>query len=207
MTSAPYTEMSLTEFAKVVFAMSDFANRRAAIDMNLAHLAGAKAQGRVSTVTRRELGATTGRANQLAAFAGLHLHVVHRGTDRDAAQWQRIAGLDRRVFTADDRRTCLETFGRENVTALAIGIFDQCNVRAAVRIVLEPLDNAGNAVLVALEINKAIKLLVPAALVTHRDMAIVVSPTRTGLRFDQRGVRLAFVQARRLDSNLESASG
>ena len=80
-------------------------------------------------------------------------------------------------------------------------------MRAAVRIVLEPLDNARNPVLVALEIDNAVALLVTAATMPHRDAAIVVAATLRRLLVDECGVRLALVQAISLDLDDEAASG
>ena len=69
-------------------------------------------------------------------------------------------------------------------------------MRGAVRVVFEALDPAGDAVLVALEIDQAIVLLVTAPAVPRRDPTVVVAPARAVLSFDQRPVRLAFVQIR-----------
>jgi hypothetical protein len=49
-------------------------------------------------------------------------------------------------------------------------------VRAAVRVVLDALDRAGNAVLVALEVDDAVALLVTATLMTRGDATVVVAP-------------------------------
>jgi hypothetical protein len=67
-------------------------------------------------------------------------------------------------------------------------------VRRAVRIVLEPLDLARNAVLVPLEVDDAVIALVPAALVPRRDAALVVAAAALLVRLEQRLVRIALVQ-------------
>ena len=86
--------------------------------------------------------------------------------------------------------------GRDDVTALAVGVAQQRDVRAAVRIVFETLDLGRDAVLVALEVDHAIVLLVTAALMAHGDVAVVVAAGVLGLALDQRVVRPALVQIR-----------
>ena len=65
--------------------------------------------------------------------------------------------------------------GRDDVAALAVGVAEQRDVGAAVRVVLEPLDLGRNAVLVALEVDQAVVLLVAAALMARGDAAVVVA--------------------------------
>ncbi len=101
--------------------------------------------------------------------------------------------------------TC-NTFRCQNVASLAICILDQRDVRAAVWIVFETLNNSRNPVLIALEIDDAVTLLVTTAMMTNRDSTSVVTTTRLRLLIDQRTMGLAFVQARRLDRYLKSAS-
>ena len=64
---------------------------------------------------------------------------------------------------------------RDHVAALAVGVEQQREVRAAVRVVLEALDLGRDAVLVAAEIDDAVVVLVAAALVAHGDAAVVVA--------------------------------
>jgi ribosomal protein L4 len=66
--------------------------------------------------------------------------------------------------------------------------------RGAVGIVLDALDPAGHAFLVALEVDDAVVLLVPAATVAHGDAPEVVAATGLGLDFGQRRVGVALVQ-------------
>ena len=56
-----------------------------------------------------ELDRGAGAAAELAARAGLQLDVVHRGTDRDVAQRQRVAGTDLRALAALQHVADLET--------------------------------------------------------------------------------------------------
>jgi hypothetical protein len=101
----------------------------------------------------------------LRTLARNHLDTVDGGTDRDVANRQRVAHLDRRLRTTGHLLADDQPFRRDDVTPLTIGITEQGNVRGPVRIVLEALDLGGNPILVALEVDQAIVLLVAAALV------------------------------------------
>src|SRR5262249_13204021 len=90
--------------------------------------------------------------------------------------------------------------------ALAVDVAQQRDVRGAVRVVLDALDAAGDAFLVALEVDDAVVLLGAAALVPRGDAAVVVAAAGLALRLDQRGIRCALVQPRRRDANHRAAS-
>ena len=103
-----------------------------------------------------KLAEAAGAARHLAALAGLQFDVVHDRADRDVAQLHGVARLDRRIRARADFVAGLHALGGEDVAALAIGILDQRDVAGAVRIVLETLDHALDAVLVALEVDDAV---------------------------------------------------
>jgi hypothetical protein len=48
---------------------------------------------------------------------------MNNRANRNIPNWQRAAHLDRRVDTGAHFITCLQTFGSDNVTTLAIGVF------------------------------------------------------------------------------------
>src|SRR5262245_20185212 len=96
--------------------------------------------------------------------------------DRDVSERQRVAGLDRRIGTRHELRARGNTLRRDDVAPLAVGVAQERQKRAAIGIVLEALHLCGYPVLVALEVDLSVELLVPAALVAHRDLAIDVAP-------------------------------
>src|ERR1700722_14643484 len=159
----PTYRAGLAEDAQVVLVIAHLADRGAAIDMHFAHLAGLQAQAGIHAFARRELRGSAGAARHLAALADFQFDVVYRAADRNMAQRHRVARLDRRIGAGADFIAGLDALRRENVAALAVLIQDQRQMRRAVRIVLETLDDAGNAVLVAFEIDQAVALLVSAA--------------------------------------------
>ncbi len=69
-------------------------------------------------------------------------------------------------------------------------------MRAAVRVVFQPLHFGHDAVLVAAEIYHAIVLLVAAALMAGGDMAAVIAPASFRFPLHQRRIRRALVQLR-----------
>src|SRR6185437_744485 len=194
--AAPAHGACLADRTQAVLFVADFADRRAAIDVHLANFAGAKAHLRIHAFARQQLHAGAGRTRHLRALARLHLDAVDRRADRNVAQRQRVARLDRRLGARQQLRSLGDATRRDDVAALAVGIQQQRDVGAAVGIVFEPLDLRRDAVLVALEIDDPVMLLVAATLVAHRDVAVVVASRAALLAFDERRHRRALVQAR-----------
>src|SRR3989304_6346773 len=121
---------------------------------------------------------------------------MYRGADRDIAQRQGIARLNRRSRTAHQARAGRDSLGGDDVTALAVGVAQQSQVGAAVRIVFQALDRGRDTILVALEIHHAVMLLVAAPHMAGSDMAIIIAARGPGLFFQQRRDWLALVQIR-----------
>jgi hypothetical protein len=115
------------------------------------------------------------------------------------AQLHGVASLDRRVGARAHFVARGHALGREDVAALAVGVFDERDVAGAVRVVLDPLDGTGDAVLVALEVDDAVLLARAAADMTRGDAAETVAGASLVLVTRQRGVRIALVQVRAVD--------
>src|SRR6185437_2531017 len=173
----------LAELLEAVFRIADLADGGAAFNRNLAHFARTQAQRGVTGFTRDQLRGRTGAARELRALARLHLDAMHRGADRHVAQRQRVAVLDRCIGAGHQLHADLDALGRDDVAALAVNVEQQRNVRGAIGIVLDPLDAAGHAFLVALEVDDAVLLLVPAATMAHGDAPEVVASTGLVLDF------------------------
>src|SRR5690606_39068215 len=80
-------------------------------------------------------------------------------------------------------------------------------MRAAVRVVLEPLDTAGDAVLVAPEVDEPIVPPVTAAAVPGRDPPLIVAAAGLRQRHEKRLVRWPLVQRIVDDAHRETLSG
>src|SRR6185312_6958794 len=171
---------------------------------NLAHFARFQTQAGVHTLARRELSRAAGAAGQLAALADLQLDVVHDAAHRNMPQRQCIARLDRRVGAGTDFIARLHPLGCEDVAALTVLVQHQGQMRRAVGVVFQTLHDAGNAVLVALEIDQPVALLVAAADVPRGlPPGMIARPGAILLR-GQRLERAALVQVRAVDFDDEA---
>src|SRR5262249_3708208 len=146
-----------------------------AVDVHFARLAGLHAQVGVDALARGVRNGAAGAARELAALAGLQLDVVDDRADRHMTQRHRVAGLDRRIGAGAHFIAGLQALRRDDVATLAIRVLDERDVGRAVRIVLEALHGAGDAVLVALEVDDAVLLRRAAALVARGDAAEAVA--------------------------------
>src|SRR5262245_30825628 len=200
----PALGAGLAVHAQVVLVVRHFADGGAAIDVHLAALARLQAQQRVDAFAGREAGRGAGAAHHLAALAGLELDVVHDGADRDVAKLHAVAGLDRRIRARGHFVTGLHALGREDVPALAVGVLHQRDVAGAVRIVLDALDHALDAVLVATEVDDAVLLRMPAALVARGDAADVVAARVLLLLLGERLERATLPQVRLVELDAEA---
>src|SRR5690554_4030794 len=112
-----------------------------------------------------------------------------------------------RVDAGTHRITRLNTFGSDNVTEFAISLLQQCNVRRAVRIILQAFDNRRNTIFSPLKIDNTVVLLMTTTNVTSSNAASIVTATRLTLSFYQRLVRTTFVQIRVVKFYNVTASG
>src|SRR5581483_5772 len=192
--AAPAHGARLADLAQVMLLVAHFADGRAAVYVNLADFPGAQPQLGVGSFARKELHRRASGAGELRAAPGLHFDTVDRGADRDVSQRKRVADLYRGIGAALQLLSHAEAFGRDDVTAFAVRIAEQGDVRAAVRIVFQPFHARGDSVLVAPEIDEPVKALVPAALVPGGDVAVTVAAGLADLFFDQRLHRPAFPQ-------------
>src|SRR5690606_22953346 len=138
--AAPAARAGLAELLEAVFGVARLADRRTTFGRHPTHLARTQAQRGVALLTRNELRGSTRSARDLRALAGLHLDAVHGRADRDVAQRQRVADLDRRLAAGHELVAVLRALGRDDVAALAVRVTQQGNVRGPIRIVLDPLD-------------------------------------------------------------------
>src|SRR5207245_10667074 len=114
-------------------------------------------------------------ARHLAALSWLQLDVVDKRARRNVLERERVARLDVRRRTGLDSRPDLEPRRREDVRLRAVGVVQERDARASVRVVLDRGDLRGHSVLRPLEIDHAVTALVPAALVARGGAAVVVA--------------------------------
>src|SRR5205807_144151 len=153
----------------LVLDVSDLSDGRVTLDVDLAHLAGRKPHLRVTSLLGHELRGGAGRTDELTAATPLQLEVVDRGAERDALQWQSVAGDDVRGRSRDHLRSDLETVGREDVALLPVHVVKERDPGGTVRVVLDRRDARGHSHLVAAEVDDALEPLVTAAHVPRGD--------------------------------------
>jgi len=171
----PSGAAGFAEVDQAVILIADDADGGTAVVEELADLAGAQSQRCVSSFKAQDLRAAAGASGQLSAFARNQLDAVDEGSFRNALQLHRVADLDVLSRSADDLGAAGQFLRAENVSLLAVGVVDQSDVGAAVRIVFDAGDRADDAVLVALEVDDAVLLLVASALMAGGDAAVVVA--------------------------------
>ena len=170
--------------------VTDLADRGLAANVNASQLARGHADHGVVAFLGQQLRGGAGRADELAAAAERQLDVVNRRTDRDVSERQRVADAHRRLLSTLDRVADLESEWREDIALLAVLVVNECDAGAAVRVVFDGRDLAGDAVLVALEVDLPVELAIAAALVAHRDAPLVVASGVRGQRLEQCLLRL-----------------
>jgi hypothetical protein len=118
---------------------------------------------------------------------------VDEEAERDRLQLEAVARTRLRTFAGHDRLADLQLARRDDVALLAVSVEEQRDAGRAVRVVLDGVDDGGDAVLVALEVDETEAALVPAAVVARRDVAVRVA--RAGLpdAREQRTLGRAFV--------------
>ena len=157
-----------------VVDVADLADGGHAADRDVPQFAGGQADQRERALLRHKLRHDAGRPRELRALAGVQFHVVDKGTDRDAAERERVAGLDVGFFAAHDGVADLEAVGRDDISLFAVLILDERDMRGAVRVVFQGQNLRGHIDLVALKIDDAVFAAVLAAAVADGDPAGVV---------------------------------
>ena len=102
---------------------------------------------------------------------------MNHGSNGNKFQRQAIAWLNIDIVVSSNHRVPhLQSVRRQNIAPFAIGITQQCNPRRPIRIVFNGLDFGRDIFLVALEIDQAIKTLMPATAMIRGNSAGVVAP-------------------------------
>ena len=163
----------------LVIRIAYLADRRQALDKHLAGLSGRQLQQRVFAFLGNQLSLRTGRTRHLRALARPQLDGMHRRARRNVLQRQRVAHQDVRIGTGGHRRANLQANRLQDVALLAIRVVHQRDAGRTVRIVLNGRHTSRNSVLVALEVDQAKLLLVPAAVMADGQVARIAASART----------------------------
>ena len=88
----------LTDLYVLMVNIADLADSGHAVYADIAQLAGRQAEKSHAVFLSHKLSHVAGCTSQLSALAGIQLHIVEEGTNRNIVQRQSIAGLDIRGF-------------------------------------------------------------------------------------------------------------
>src|SRR6476620_7539178 len=180
----------LAEVLVLVVEVADLADGGHALHRDAPHLARRQPDGGELAFLGQQLGRDAGGADDLATLAGHQLDVVDRRAERDVGQRQCVADARLGLRTGDDDVTDLEAVRQQHVALLAVAVVEQPDARRPVGVVLARGQPRGDAQLVALEVDLAVVLLLPAAAMANGQPTRVVAPGAAGLRLEQGLVRL-----------------
>src|ERR1035437_1772597 len=185
----PAVAAGLPDRDVLVLEVSDLADRGIAVDEDLPELAGRDAEEGVVSFLRHQLRAGPCRAGELRALDGLELDRMDDRADRDRPERQGVPRDDVGREPRDDDLADLEAVRRDDVPLLAVRVDQQGDAGRAVRVVLDRRDPRRDPMLLALEVDVAETLLVPAAAPPGRELAGVLPPARPGLAAGERLLR------------------
>src|SRR5690625_602936 len=148
--------------------------------MNTTYLTRAQTHLGIGAIARQKHCTGPCRAGNLCPLARHHFNAVDGSANRDIANWQCIPGTDGCILTRHQGSTHLQTTGCNNITTLAIGVAQQGNMCAAVRIVFQTLYASGDTIFGASKINNTIVLFMPATTMTYGNTSMMVT---TGAAF------------------------
>src|SRR5258705_10178881 len=186
----PAAASRLADRHVLVIEVADLADRRQALDVDLANLARRHAHAGVVALARDQLHRGAGAARNLAALARLQLHVVNLRAERNVLQPQTVARQDVDLVARDERVADLDAVRLQDVALLAVRVREQRDARRAVRVVLDGRDLRRDVLLVALEVDHPVQALVAAAAPPGRQVALVVAAPGVVQVLRQRPVRL-----------------
>ena len=158
-----------------MLAVADNTDGRRALEQELAKLAAGHAHKGELAFAGHQLSADAGGTHKLSAAAGLKLDVVNERAVGHVLELLGVAGADISLGASHDRIADLQLIGADDVALLAVDIEDQSKTGTAVGIVFDRSNAAGDADLVALEVNDAEQTDVTAADKAHRSAAVVVA--------------------------------
>src|SRR5436190_11477219 len=203
--SLPSVATGLADRDQAGLAVADRTDRRAAVDRYAPHLGRGQPQRCEHAFLGNELDGRARAPAQLGTAARLELDVVHRGSDRDVTQRQRVADADLAALAALHHGADLETLRGDDVALLAVEIVQERKARVAVGVVLDCRDLGRHRVLVAAEVDDAVALLVPAPAVPGGHATVRVAAAGLRLRLRERLLGLGLGDLDEVGRRLETA--
>src|SRR5690606_16652966 len=158
-----------------MLTVGDFTQGRATISKHLTHFTTAQTQCCIGTIASNQLCGCAGRTCDLRTFARLQLNTMDYTTHWDVTNRKGVAHFDCSGITRLNFVARTQTFGRNDVATLTVGVAHQRNVSGAIWIVFYTLNHCGNAVFITTKIHNTVVLLVPTTDVTGSDTTSVIA--------------------------------
>src|SRR3989442_2087727 len=149
----PARSSSFPQRDRVVLQVAHLADRSSAVQTEQPHLAGGQPHMGVVAFLGHHLCRGAGRTYHLTTSFGSHFNVMDHGADRDAAERHRVAGTDLGVRSGQHRIVNSQALRREDIPLLAVGVAQQRQARAPVRLVFSPRPFCRPAFLLVLELH------------------------------------------------------
>src|SRR5262245_39904003 len=185
----PAAPARLAQRDVLVIQIADLADGGVADLLHAADLAGGELDLHPAGVLGQKLRRAARAAHQLTAAPGLQLDVVDGRAQGDVLQRQRVPDQNVGRGAVDDRLAHREAARGDDIALVPVGVLDQRDARRTVRVVLDARHLSGDVLLVAAEVDDAVRLLVPAPAVPYGDPADVVASSGAFLADRQRLVR------------------
>src|SRR5271168_3116218 len=183
--TAPTRAASFAKVFILVIEIAHLANRRRAIHGKFPYFTRRQFDQRQVALFAEQLRRSACRSHYLSATPWIQFQVVHLRAGRNVPELHGISRKNVRAFAGGNRSAYFEPHGMQNVALLAVGIVQERQIRAAVRVVLDGRNRGGHAGLVATEIHFAILLLVAAAAMPNDDLALIVAAASALFRLQQ----------------------
>src|SRR5258706_6400283 len=169
------TPSRFAQYDIFMLGIADLANGRVAILVDSADFTRGQANLRITLIARHKSGRASGGANHVSAAARHHLDVMNRQPHRNPPKRNAVAGLGRSGGSADDPGADGEAIGSNDVALLSVFIFEERQAGRPAGIVFNRSDFGFDTMFVALEIDDANLLLVPAPDAATGDSSVTIA--------------------------------
>jgi hypothetical protein len=166
-----------------MFQIPDLPNGSPADQCDHSHLAGGQAQLGIFPFLCHELGVTPGTPHHLAALSGIKFNIVDMRSEGNVLKREGIADSYLRLFARNNFIADSQANRGQDIFFFSIYIMKEGDICGAIGIILDRCYFGGDAVLVPLEVDYAIKPAVAATPVPTRNPPQTVSSSGLSQRF------------------------
>ncbi len=152
-----------------VVYVSNLTYRGITILKNHTHFTRGKFYLGIAALFCHKLGECTSTSRKLSAFSKFEFYIMNDRTKRNSFQGQSITRLNICFRTADNSIAHLQIKRGQDIPFFSIHIVEKCDSCTSIRIIFNTCDLRRNTDFISAEINDAIFLLMPSALMPGGD--------------------------------------